>query len=1086
MKRVVNLPSLLFLLGLLQSSVFCIAAGAQIVPDGTLSTEVNSSDGLNFSIEGGDRVGNNLFHSFQDFSVPTDGSAVFNQAIDIETILSRVTGNSLSNIDGLIRANGAANLFLINPNGIIFGPNARLDIGGSFLATTANSVVFENGLEFSAANPENITPLLSVNVPLGVQFGENPGTIQGTGAMLNLPDGESLAFVGGSIALNGVRIAAPGGRVELGGVSHAGIVALEDSSLAFPVDMDRSQISLNGTVITVAGDRGGDMTINGSEIAIDTSILEAGIAEGLGFTGAASGNIELNATGQLNITNSDISNIVGVVSTGNAGDISITANTINLRDESALNVSTLGEGNAGTLNLKASETITLANSMASSAIFDTGRGNAGNINVVANTLEIRDGAFLSANTRGEGDGGTVTVEVTETVVISGTNAEGFPSGIGSQVGSTGRGNAGGVRVFARTVEVRDGGSLSSSTFGEGDAGTLTVEAIDRVSFLNGNAFSNVAETGRGNAGGISIVAHTLEVLDGAELSSNSRGRGDAGTVTVEATDNILLSGSDAEGFPSGVFSDVLETGQGNAGDIRITADTLEVRDGALLFSSTFGQGNAGTINVEASDRVLFAGSNVEGFPSAAASQVADIARGNAGDVRIVANTVEVRDGALLDSSTFGEGNGGTVTIEARDTVFFAGTDIEGFPGGASSQVGEIARGNAGDIRVVANTVEVHDGARLSSSTFGEGNGGTVTIEASDTVLFSGSSLAGFRSSANSQVNEIGRGNAGNVSVFANTVEIRDGAGLSSATFGEGNAGTVSIEATDRLIVSNGSVFSDVEESGRGDGGDIRLVANRVTLRDRTVLSSTNAALVEANDFVAGDVILQGDSIELSEGVEISADTLGRGGNVRLDSQAITLRRGSNIQTNAEGNFPGGNITLNTGVLAALENSDISANAANSFGGRVTIDAQGIFGTAFRERLTPESDITATSALGPQFSGIVEINTPDIDATAGLVELPENIEIPRLARGCQVGGVGEARFVDVGRAGVPPTPYQPLSSDGFVEDRRLPRRWRDSQSPETSLDTSFQEAQNWIISDNDRVVLFSEETSTRQGVPCGDR
>ncbi|MGK7890202.1 MAG: filamentous hemagglutinin N-terminal domain-containing protein, partial [Leptolyngbyaceae cyanobacterium] len=165
---------------MLSVSGLAIAPGskaiAQVIPDGSLSTTVTSVNELNFDIEGGDRAGNHLFHSFDQFSIPTNGSARFNNDISIDTIISRVTGGQLSTIDGLIQANGTADLFLINPSGVMFGSNARLDIGGSLITTTAESVVFADGIEFNATDPTP-PPLLSISTPIGLQMGINPGSI---------------------------------------------------------------------------------------------------------------------------------------------------------------------------------------------------------------------------------------------------------------------------------------------------------------------------------------------------------------------------------------------------------------------------------------------------------------------------------------------------------------------------------------------------------------------------------------------------------------------------------------------------------------------------------------------------------------------------------------------------------------------------------------------------------------------------------------------------------------------------------------------------------------------------------------------
>jgi filamentous hemagglutinin family protein len=370
----------------LVSLVYPETSQAQIASDGTLTTPTqvtpDALDANKFNIDGGTQAGGNLFHSFREFSVPTGSEAFFDNAADVQHIFSRVTGGSVSNIDGLIRANGTANLFLLNPAGIMFGPNAQLDIRGSFFGSTADSMVFSDTVVFSATDT-NPQPLLTINVPVGLQFGATPGNIEvrGTGVNrppipeevppeefgprelafqqslladpggLRVPQGRTLGLVGGNLTLTGGLLKAPQGRIELGSVGVNSRVDIAETGLA--LDYDKVQnfqdIQLNEQAgVFASGEGGGTIQVQGRNLTL-TGGSEMTTAT---LGNLAGGLLTVRTTERVAISgasaNDSVSSLgAGTLGAGNAGGLIVETGQFLLQNGGQAVVVTAGAGRCG-------------------------------------------------------------------------------------------------------------------------------------------------------------------------------------------------------------------------------------------------------------------------------------------------------------------------------------------------------------------------------------------------------------------------------------------------------------------------------------------------------------------------------------------------------------------------------------------------------------------------------------------------------------------------------------------------------------------------------------------------------------------
>ncbi len=723
------------------------SARAQLVPDESLGQERSqlTPQGDRTLIQGGAQRGSALFHSFQEFNIDAGQRVDFANPEAVDRIFARVTGRNPSNLLGTLGVLGRADLFLLNPNGIVFGANARLDVNGSFLATTGDRLQFDN-FEFSARNPAGLSSsLLTVSAPLGIQFGTRPGAIRyqtaafrEEGAIapeLAVKQGQNLAFLGGDIEIHNGRLTAPQGAILLGSAAD-GMVGLNLEAAGWNWEVGElplgGEVRLSGTAVAdVSGEGGGQIRVGAGRVLLrDRARLQAdtlGAEDGRG--------------------------------------IDIDAQTLRLRDEATFSSMTLASGAGGSIRLR-TDTLNLSgvnfetmqfnyfrgilrlpvdplNRVSGLFVGTTSTGESGEIQIDTRQLRLQQGSIITSPTFSSGRGGDLRIRVTEDAQVR-----------GSAIVTTAfnRGRAGDLQMQTGNVTVLDGGTMSTTTFGDGRGGNLSIQARDTVRVVGAwptalvpSNLSTFSVNGTGDSGRLAIAARAVRVEDGGAITTSngvvlrnlgyyfSDGRG--GNLVINASDSVVVTGFS----PEVEFGSLIITathGRQASGNLRLRTQRLLLDQGGIINASTVSSGQGGNAFIEASESIEIRGVVRIGdllFPSrletlSGDALLADLLppnsfRGDAGRLRVVTGRLTVSDHGRINVASIGTGRSGEITLRANAIDIDRNAEIN-----ATTN-----RNGRGNIDLAANRLFVQGGSRITTDAR-QSTGGNIALRANELMV----------------------------------------------------------------------------------------------------------------------------------------------------------------------------------------------------------------------------------------------------------------------------------------------------------------------------------------------------------------
>ncbi len=719
---------------------------AEIVTDGTLGNAMKLS-GSEYQItpELGKQVGSNLFHSFKQFNLNDGEIATFSGTDTIQNIISRITDPNPSYIDGTIRATVPhANLYFINPSGILFGEHAKLDLSGSFYASSADVLHFSDGGEFHAR-----TPALSYLTTAAVKdFGfltDNPAPLMLNGSQLHVPPQQHLALIGGNLTLQHAKIQAEQGQISLASVAGQATVTMN------AIDSVQGQITLTeGSELNTSGEGGGKIWIRGGQLIMNDATLQTNTLGKYAGQG-----IDISTTERIEITGERIAMSATTSDAGDAGAISITTPELNLHG-SVIDGSSFGAGRSGNIRINTQRTQLTQGAVVMSETFADGKGGAieiiadnslnllgkrtGTLNTAGRSLGADNPSWISTVTFGNSDAGDIVIHAGDinltTSLISSI--------------SLGEGRGGNLSIYGKSLQLRDGGLIDCLGMTHGGAGSIIthidgdieisgyypgVIVLPGLEVPNTESGINSVTFGIKNAGNIDISARKLSI-EAAAITASTLSDGDAGLISVNVDSVYLSQGGQINSTSGLILGDTSIVGNGNGGSVHLNAtkeivlrDRIDDFRSGIFTSTSSPQGKAG--NIELNTPHLF-------IDSDASIATNGTGMGDAGYIHIRSDDIVLNNHGRINSESQ-NATGGEIILDVSHLFYLNQADI------ATSVKSGVGAGGNIEITAPLFTVLNHSTIKAQAE---QGQGGNIRITASNFVksnesLISASSRLGI-------------------------------------------------------------------------------------------------------------------------------------------------------------------------------------------------------------------------------------------------------------------------------------------------------------------------------------------------------